>query len=128
MDPLVRHYVAQSPDAAQRIRESKTTGIFQALRLYAVAKEKKGENPFDVLLARYALDSNLHVCSQTSYIADMLDWAEAADRSTDDFKLAITKIDSLLDAQTANYEFKLEINYAVILEAYHDYQNVLIRT
>ena len=125
LDSSVRHYLAQSPDAAQKIRERKAGGLFRVLHLYAVAKKKKGQNPFDALLARYALDTNLNVYSQSAYAADMLDWAEAGDRSTDELKLAITKIDSLPNAQAVNDEFRIEHTYSSLLGAYYEYQNGL---
>ena len=128
LDPAVRHYLAQSPDASQKITERKAGGLFRVLHLYAAAKEKKGQNPFDALLARYALDTNLNVYSRLAHAADMLDWAESGDRSTADLKLAITKIDSLRNTQTVNDEFRIENAYSAVLGEYYEYLNGMSST
>ena len=128
LDPAVRHYLAQSPDASQKITERKAGGLFRVLHLYAAAKEKKGQNPFDALLARYALDTNLNVYSRLAHAADMLDWAESGDRSTADLKLAITKIDSLRNTQTVNDEFRIENAYSAVLGKYNEYLNGMSST
>lgn len=123
-DPNVKYFFAQSPDAAERNRESKVSTLFRILEVYSTAKKNKGEDLFDPLVARYALDANVNTYSGGIYMVDMLAWGEADVRTQEDLKSAIARIESLIESQNySGRELAIGWAYDAVLERHFNYES-----